>query len=353
MGNGHQLEIGWRGNFTMKKAFINHISYHLPEKVLTNADLHKEFPEWSVEKIANKIGISQRHIAGDDEFSSDLGIKAAESLFTDCDVDKNTIDFLIFCTQSPDYFLPTTACILQEKLGLTTSTGAIDINLGCSGFIYGLAMAKGFIVSGVAKKVLLICAETYSKFLHKNDKGNRTIFGDAASACLISSEKEGYAAEIMEFELGTDGAGAENLIVKGGAMRHRNLESEIVTDSYGNETSLNNLYMNGPAIFNFTVRNIPRLIEKTLIENKLSKEEVDHFIFHQANAYMLNHLRKKIGIPEEKFPIKMSFCGNTVSSSIQIVIAEMIKAKEIKDNDIALLAGFGVGYSWGAVVLKF
>lgn len=353
MGHWHKLEIGWRTNLTMKKAYINHISYHLPEAVLTNAELQKEFPEWSVEKIAKKIGINQRHIAAVDEFSSDLGIKAAEKLFLEYDLNRGSIDFLIFCTQSPDYILPTTACIIQDRLGLPTSTGALDINLGCSGFVYGLAMAKGFIASGIANRVLLVCAETYSKFIHKKDKGNRTIFGDAGSACLISSKKEGYAAEILDFQLGTDGAGAENLMVKGGGMRYKNFESESEEDTYGNESTINNLSMNGPAIFNFTVKNVPGLIEKTLLANKVKIENIDHFIFHQANSYILNHLRKKIGISKDKFPIKMSFCGNTVSSSIQIVIAEMIKEKKIKEDDIALLAGFGVGYSWGAVMLKF
>ncbi len=337
----------------MKKAFVNHISYYLPENVLTNEDLHREFPEWSIEKIARKIGIEQRHIAAEDQFSSDLGIIAAEKFFSEYEVDRNSIDFLIFCTQSPDYFLPTTACILQDKLGLSTATGALDINLGCSGFIYGLAMAKGFIASGVAKRVLLICAETYSKFIHKKDKGNRTIFGDAASACLISSEKTGYGAEIMEFQLGTDGKGAKNVIVKGGGVRYRNIESDIVADSYGNKSTANNFYMNGPELFNFAVNKVPGLIEKTLHANKISKDDIDQFVFHQANAYMLNHLRKKIDIPQDKFPIKMKKSGNTVSSSIQIVLSEMLKNKEIRENDQVILAGFGVGYSWGATLLKF
>lgn len=337
----------------MRKSYINHISYYLPEEILTNSDLNKEFPDWSVEKIAKKIGIHQRHIAAEDEFSSDMGVKAAENLFEEYPIQKDEIDFLLFCTQSPDYFLPTTACIMQERLGLRTNIGALDFNLGCSGFIYGLAVAKGLIATGVAKNVLLICSETYSKFLNKNDKGNRTIFGDAASVSLISSNNKGYAAEILDFELGTDGKGANNLMVKGGGMRYRNLKTEHFKDGYGNETTSNNLTMNGPAIFNFTAKNIPKLINETLETNSLKSDDVAHFIFHQANAYMLNHLRKKIKIEKEKFPIKMDFCGNTVSSTIQIVIAEMMKENSIKKNEVAVIAGFGVGYSWGATALKF
>lgn len=337
----------------MRKAYINHISIYLPEQVLSNAALADEFPEWSVEKIAKKVGIEKRHIAAKNEFSSDMGISAAEKLFAEYKIDRNEINFLIFCTQSPDYFLPTSACIMQDKLGLPTSIGALDFNLGCSGFVYGLAMAKGFILSGIADNILLICADTYSKFLNKYDKGNRTIFGDAATACLISSKKEGYGAEILNFQLGTDGRGAENLIVKGGGMRYRNLERETVEDNYGNQASANDLKMNGPEIFNFTSNSIPDLVEKTLTENNVKKSDISQFIFHQANTYMVNHLRKKIGIDQEKFPIRMDFCGNTVSSSVPIVLAELVKEVRFEKDQLALLAGFGVGYSWGATVLKF
>lgn len=338
----------------MKKAYINHISYYLPDNIVTNDHLSEEFPDWSVKKIANKIGIDQRHIAASDEFSSDMGVKAAEKLFDQYDqINKSEIDFLLFCTQSPDYFLPTTACILQDRIGLSKSIGALDFNLGCSGFIYGLTLAKGLIVSGAARNVLLICAETYSKFINKNDKGNRSIFGDAASATLVSDKNNGYGAEIMNFKLGTDGSGANNLIVKGGGMRYRHAEAESFKDNYGNFATSNDLIMNGPEIFNFTSKNIPNLVKETLKLNNLSQQDINSYVFHQANAYMLNHLRKKIKIDKEKFKLKMDFCGNTVSSTIQIALAELMKRAEIKNDDFVLIAGFGVGYSWGATILKF
>lgn len=337
----------------MKKVYINHISYYLPSKILSNKSLSEEFTDWSVEKIANKIGIDRRHISAKDEFSSDMAVKAAEKLFEEYPVDKSEVDFLLFCTQSPDYFLPTTACILQDRLNLNTNIGALDYNLGCSGFTYGLVLAKGLVSIGAAKKVLLICAETYSKFIHEEDKGNRTIFGDAASASLISTKKEGYKAEILDFELGTDGSGAENLIVKGGGMRHRNSENNAVGDNYGNKAGLNNLQMNGPEIFNFTSQNIPILLSETLKKNNLEQENINHFVLHQANKYMLNHLRKKMKIEKEKFHLRMNFCGNTVSSTIPIVISEMMKENAIKENEHVFLAGFGVGYSWAGTILKF
>ncbi len=337
----------------MIKSYLNHISYYLPKKVLTNKELSEEFPDWSIEKIATKIGIDERHIAAEDEFSSDMGVQAAEKLFEESEINKSEVDFLLFCTQSPDYFLPTTACTIQDRLNLRKNIGALDFNLGCSGFIYGLSIAKGLIAAGIASNVLLICAETYSKFLNRGDKGNRTIFGDAASACMISNKKAVNGAEILQFQLGTDGKGAENLIVKEGAMRNPKKVNSNTEDDYGNVHSGRDLYMNGPEIFNFTSKNIPDLIQNTLVKNNLSKTEISHYVFHQANKYMLNHLRKKIEIPEDKFHVRMNFCGNTVSSTIQIALKELKQEGVIKKDEQVLIAGFGVGYSWGATVLQF
>lgn len=206
------------GQIKLNMAFIKAISYYLPEKVVTNEELLKEFPEWSVEKVAQKVGVDSRHVAAVDETAGDMGEKAARKLFEEYNINPKTIDFLMMCTQSPDYFLPSTACVLQDRLGIPTSSGAFDYNLGCSGCVYGMAMAKGLIASGIAKNVLLITAETYNKYLHPSDKSNRSIFGDGAAACLVSTE--GFA-EIGEFSLGTDGSGANNLIVKTGAANKR------------------------------------------------------------------------------------------------------------------------------------
>jgi 3-oxoacyl-[acyl-carrier-protein] synthase-3 len=329
------------------KANIKAISYYLPEAILSNDLINREFPEWDIEKISSKTGINSRRISADDEFSSDMAIKAAEKLFVEHNIDKSTIDFLLFCTQSPDYFLPTTACIIQERLGLNTTIGALDFNLGCSGFVYGLSLAKGLIAGGMAKNVLLVTSETYSKFIHPKDKSNKTIFGDAAAATLISSE-EGFCS-IGNFIFGTDGKGAENLIVKQGGMRFPVLkESEDVTDEFGNVRNDKNLFMNGAEIFNFTGEFVPKLTEAILEKSNLTKDNIDLFIFHQANKYMLNYLRKKIKIPEDKFFIAMEDCGNTVSSTIPIALYEAQKQGKIGNCKNLILAGFGVGYSWAA-----
>lgn len=333
-------------------AFLKATSFHLPGNILSNDQLNSEFPEWSAEKISQKTGIYERRIAAEDEYSSDLAIKAAIKLFEESAIDPKSIDFVLFCTQSPDYFLPTTACILQQKLGIPTSAGALDYNLGCSGFVYGLALAKGLVAAGIAKNILLITAETYSKFINHQDKSNRTIFGDAASASLIVADSD-EGAEIGDFSLGTDGAGAENLIVKNGGMRYRNVEAKDIYGDNGFERNDGDLYMNGSEIFMFTSRAVPMLVNETLVKNQLNLDDIDLFVFHQANQFMLDHIRKKLQIPADKFFIYLRDCGNTVSSTIPIALYNAAAEKRINRGSTVLLAGFGVGYSWGGVILKY
>lgn len=328
-------------------AYIKAISYYLPDQVVSNQDLVGEFPEWSVEKIAKKIGVNSRHVAGQGQCASDLAEQAALKLFAEYGINKSCVDFLMLCTQSPDFFLPTTACVLQKRLGLSMQCGALDFNLGCSGFVYGLALAKGLIESHIASNVLLITAETYNKHIHKRDKGNRTIFGDAAAATLVSTD--GFA-KIGEFELGTDGSGADNLIVKSGAMRHPDQYDDLTFDKSGNPSSSDHLFMNGSEIFNFTLETVPGLVEEVVKKNEVASDEVDLYVFHQANRYMLTCLFGLMGIGEDKGFVYMSEVGNTVSSTIPIALNEARKENKLKGN--VVVAGFGVGYSWGACLLK-
>jgi len=341
----------------MVRAAITSIEYYLPEARLTNEHLASEFPEWSVEKIQTKTGIAERHIAGSDECSSDLGIAAAQKLFASGACRPEEIDYLLFCTQSPDFFLPTTACVVQHKLGLPTTCGALDFNLGCSGFVYGLGLAKGLIESGQARHVLLITAETYSKFIHPLDKSVRTVFGDAAAATLvrgIDSGKDPQQELIGPFVFGTDGRGAENLIVKVGGMRLRFPKDpgRIERDEEGNVHTEVNLYMNGPEIFTFTLRSVPDAVRTLLSRSGKSMEDIDLFVFHQANQYMLEHLRKKLKLPEEKFYIALRYCGNTVSSTIPIALRDALQEGKLRPGSLAMLVGFGVGYSWGSTLIR-
>ncbi len=336
------------------KALINAISYYLPNKVLTNKDISEEFPEWSVDKISTKVGINARHIADKDETAGDMAFKAAEKLFEEYNITKDKIDYLILCTQSPDYFLPTTACILQDKLGLSKKIGAFDFNMGCSGYIYGLGIAKGLIISEQAKNILLLTAETYSKYINKEDKSNKTIFGDGASATLISSTNLpfGLNFEIMNFCYGTDGSKFDSLIVKNGAHRHPIFDGKTQYDENGDyKYNDNNLYMDGKAIFNFTAFQVPPLIKETLEKNNLKIEDIDIFIFHQANKFMLETVRKRCEIPAEKFFIDIEDVGNTVSNTIPIAMYKAMIQKKYMPGKI-LLSGFGVGLSMAAVILK-
>ena len=317
---------------------ISEIETYFPEKKVTNEDLQKEFPEWRPEKIFNKVGVKQRYTASAEETVLELAVKASEKLLKK--TDKNEIDFILFCTQSPDYHLPTTACILQDRLGLRKNIGALDFNLGCSGFVYGLSIAKGLIATGVAQNILLVTAETYTKYLRKSDKSNRTIFGDGAAATLIQKDE---TKENFQFILGTDGSGYDNLIVRNGGGRNRiNKEDEVG----------NCLYMNGQNIFIFTIEKIPALVKEILEKNNLTKNNVDYYIFHQANAHILRRQREILDIPEEKFYINLEKYGNTVSSTIPIALKDALETGKVKRGQKIMLIGFGVGLSWGATIVE-
>ena len=329
----------------MKFAEIGPIAVHLPEKVETNDDLQAEFPNWDLELIHSKTGIARRHIAAPGECASDLGVAAAEKLFHRHDIDRESIDFLLFCTQSPDYPLPTTSCLMQQRLGLRNSCGAIDFNQGCSGFVYGLSLADGLIRSGAARRILFITAETYTKYIHPSDRSLRTIFGDGAAATLIEAADE---PSLDSFQFGTDGTGADTLLVaKGGARpidcahkpRHR-------------QRWPSDLYMDGPTLILFTMESIPPLVEQILKDSKLSRDGVDLYLFHQATFKMLDELRKRLNLPEERMPIDMEDYGNTVSSTIPILIDDLRRDGRLKPGMRNMLVGFGVGWSWAGCVWK-
>ncbi|MDY0218467.1 MAG: ketoacyl-ACP synthase III [Candidatus Cloacimonas acidaminovorans] len=318
-------------------ARIKQVEYYLPEGILTNEELEKAYPEWSAAKLEKKVGIKQRHIAGSEETSLDLANNAAKKIFEK--EDKDLIDFVLFCTQSPDYLLPTSACLLQARLGLKKEIGALDFNLGCSGYVYGLAIAKGLINSGICKNVLLLTGETYSKFIAEDDISNRSIFGDAGTATIITYSDENM---LGEFVFGTDGNGAENLIVKGFSARN----SYILKDQ-----EKPTLYMNGPEIFNFTIETIPPLLQNVIVKNNLQLTDIDYFILHQANKYILEFLISEIGLENSKCHIDMLNYGNTVSNTIPIALKDSLDQSKINNGDKVLLAGFGVGYSWGSTII--
>ena len=329
----------------MKYAAVGNISIHLPERIETNEELSADNPRWDMELIASKTGVYERRIAADGETSADLGVKAAEKLFQQHNVDPKSIDFLLFCTQTPDYPLPTSACLIQDRLGLPTSAGALDFNLGCSGFVYGLSLADGLIRSGAAKKILFITSETYSKFIDKNDRSLRTIFGDGAAATLIESSEQ---QQLSSFKFGTDGRGADTLIVSKGG--HRKADEAIGPRKRKRWKS--ELYMDGPALIQFTVGNIPGLAKSILTEEALTQDDVDVFLFHQATLKMLDQLRMTMKIDATKFPIRMEKVGNTVSSTLPILIHQLRESGELMADSKNMLIGFGVGWSWAGCMWR-
>jgi len=335
----------------MLSAAVTAIVGHLPSRVLDNEELAMAFEGWSAEKIFEKTGIRERRIAADGETAGDLGEVAARRLFETHDIAPSSIDMLIFCTQAPDYLLPATACILHQRLGLRRDCGAFDYSLGCSGFVYGLALAQGLIAAGSARRVLLVTADTYSKLLHPRDRSVRTLFGDGAAATLIELSSE---PGIGPFVFGSDGRGADNLIVPtGGARRARTPETAAETeDASGNVRSLDNLCMDGAEVMAFSLGAVPAAVRQLLERSEATLEDFDLFVFHQANAFMLERLRHKLRIDPEKFVVALERCGNTVSSTIPLALAPLIAADGAGKRR-AMLVGFGVGYSWAATSLVF
>jgi len=334
-------------------AIIAAIDEYLPAGELSNLELAAQFPDWPPEKILEKTGVEVRRIAGTDECASDLGLAAARKLFERGAARPEEIDFLLFCSQAPDYILPTTACVLQQRLGLPTSCGALDINLGCSGFVYGLSLAKGLIESCGMRNVLLITADTYSKFIHPRDKSVRTVFGDGAAATLVRA-MESPEASLGPFLFGSDGGGAQNLIVPAGGFRLPRSAATALEqgDASGNVRSGDHLYMNGPEIMQFTLKMVPALCRQLVERAGVELGQVDYFVFHQASAYMLETLRKKLKIPAEKFSVCLRDTGNTVSSTIPIALKRDRARGAIKSGNLVMLVGFGVGYSWAATLCR-
>lgn len=336
-----------------RKASIKGIYSYLPPTKLTNEQLALEFPDLDIDKAFESTGVAVRWIAAPDECASDLGVLAAQRLFSSGICSPGEIDFLLLCTQSPDYFMPATACIMQNRLGLPTTCGAFDFNLGCSGFVYGLALAKSLIETDLATNVLLIAGDSSTRAINPRDRGVRLLFSDGASATLIAASTN-HDEAIGPFVMGTDGRGAKNLIVPAGGMRLRpNPEAAIAKDDgTGNFRSAQELFMDGAEIFNFSLQTVPKAINQLLEKGRIKLEEVDLFVFHQANKFMLEALRRKIKIPKEKFIINLEFYGNTSSASIPMALEVAIAQGQVAKGAKVVVVGFGVGYSWAAAMIK-
>ncbi len=329
----------------MNYASLGPVAVYLPEKVEDNAWLKSEFPDWPMDVIYEKIGINARHVAAADECASDLAVKAAQRLFDDNDIERDSIDFLLFCTQTPDYPLPTTACLLQDRLGLPTSIGALDYNLGCSGYVYGLSLADGLIRGGMANRVLLITAETYSKYIHPEDRSLRTVFGDGAAATLIEASPE---QSLGPFVFGTDGRGANHLMVTEGGSRPRDKAHKPSKRKRWDSS----LFMNGPELVKFALEVVPDMVDNLLAEQQLEQSDIDMFLMHQATTHMLEHLRNRLDVEEERVPVNLHAQGNTVSSTLPILASDLRDSGRLRPGKQTMMISFGVGLSWAGCLWR-
>ncbi len=315
----------------------------IPPKILDNSYFEEQFGG-GVAEVTKMTGVLTRHRAADNVTTSDLCEAAAERLLETLGWDRESVDGLIFVTQSPDYRLPATACSVHGRMKLRIGAIAFDVNLGCSGYPYGLWLAMMAIQTGAMKRVLLAVGDTSGKTIDHTDRATALLFGDAGSVTAI--EKSEDEDSVADFILGSDGAGAQNLIVPNGAFRVHEAEGKF------EGRNLDKLYMDGGEIFTFTLKSVPPLINDTVEAAGRSKDDYDAFLLHQANTFMINHIAKKAKLPKDKVPINMDRYGNTSSATIPLLMTTDL-ADDLKSRTMTLgMFGFGVGYSWASASLK-
>ncbi len=330
---------------------IRGIASAVPANLVPNTELAEQFGAEEVAKLSDSIGVHARRVAPPEICTSDLCFSAAERLIGDLGWERDSIDAVLFVSQSYDYLLPATSCVLQSRLGLSKKCAALDIGLGCSGYVYGLWLAAMMLNGGGQKRVLLMAGDTSSRNLSPHDRATVPLFGDAGTVTALEAAPDGPP---LTFQLGTDGGGANHLIIPAGAHRIPRSAATgcFTTGTDGIERRPEDLFMNGAEIFVFTLREVPALIRSTLAEAGWGPDSVDGFIFHQANKFLLEHLTKKMKLPVEKVPIALDGFGNTSSASIPLAICATQGAALRERRQRLVLAGFGVGLSWGAVTLE-
>lgn len=343
--------------------YINAISYYFPEKSYSNKEIIEDYIKYCPEQnrieiteddIVKQCGIVKRYASEEEETAKDIGNKSALKLFQEWSVDKSKIDYLIFISDALDYKGPTTACVMQNDLGLSENCAAIDVLHGCTGYIYGLSLAKALISSGQCENVLIVTADTPSKVVHPADIDLRAIFSDAGASTLVSNKKlDGFLNwEIGNFTFGTDGKGEKNLFVERSATKNAaDIEWLKQHEHIPGGLRRGRMLMNSPQIFLFALRKVPILINQVLEKNKQDFEKIDYFVLHQANGQMLEFIRKRLKIPEEKFIINIAEIGNTVSATIPIALKQMVEENKPSKNNKLFLGGFGIGYSWGGTII--
>ena len=324
-------------------AKIRAVTSYLPPTIENNSDIVEK-------RFIKKIGVESRHVVTD-ETAGDLAVSAAEKLFDEYKLDRHATDFILLCTQPPDYQLPHTAAQIQSRLGLSKSVGSLDIGLGCSGYVYGLAVAKGLIESGLAKKILFLTSSVYTKYINVKDKSTRPLFGDGATATLIEAVDEDNPS-LNAFVFGSDGSRYDKLIIPAGGSKNpsRDTPEVFAEDDAHNYRSNYEVFMDGMAITYFTLREIPKLVDDVLTAANLTRADLDYCIFHQANKFMMTYLRDKAGLNDVPFHNEITTTGNIVSGSVPLAIEQVAKTVDVKNLKRVMLAGFGVGLSWAGCI---
>lgn len=327
-------------------AGISGLAYALPVGQLTHEELQERFGHDEMDRLVVNTGIMTRRVSTQSECASDLAFTAATALFKNSDVDPSTIDFVLFATQMPDYLLPTTACILQDRLGISKDAGAFDINLGCSQYIYSHATAYALVNSGLAKKVLVMTGDTPSRIVNQNDRSVVPLFGDAGTAAIV--EDTGTTAGFQSFAFGSDGSKHQTLIWPASGMRVKCDENSgiEITDKLGSIRSQNDMYMDGQNIFLFTLKTVPKTLKDFMSNENLVVDDIDFFVFHQASKLIVESIVKKLGIPEYKFNRIYESRGNSGGSTVGISLHHALSEGQIKPGSKIIMSAFGVGLSW-------
>ena len=327
---------------------IKALSACVPPEVIYNKDLGYLIPEEEIEKTINNIGIIERRIAAPDVMASDLCYKAAQQLMADNDIAPDSIDVLLFMSQTPDYRIPATSCLLQHRLGLPRETMCFDISLGCSGYLFALSTAFAYASMEGINRVLLLDGETFSKIVNRRDKVDWPLYGDAGTATLI--EKGDYGDST--FMLYTDGSGEDTLKIHAGMRNPITPESCVEREQEdGNIRSDLEVYMDGMDVFNFAISKVPKSIKQLLKETEKSVDDVDYLIFHQANRFMMDFFVKKLKMNPDRVPYCIHKYGNTSSASVPLTISSELCGK-LDGNHTMLMSGFGAGLSWGSALMS-
>lgn len=338
-----------------KNIHISAISYYVPGYVERNIDLADEYPHKVNAQLIEQVGVKEKHIIAKDLKASHLALRAAQQLLEETGFDKNNLDALIYCSEHHDYVTPPTSCVLHGELGLGPNTGTFDMTHGCSGYLYGLAMAKGLISGLGMKNILFLTASATTKYIDPANLSLRLLFGDAGSATLVTDSGERKYGQLGEFVLGTNGAAFTKIIIRDGREANPLSDESYKerTDQFGNVFTDKGLRMDGPGILLFILKRVPALIEETLAKNGLQKEDIDLYVLHQANYFALEYVRKKMKLEEGRFFYDMEKFGNTVQATVPIGLNDAMSKGLIKPGYKVLIAGFGTGLSWGATVLTF